>query len=133
MNWTRVALAGASAGVVSWIVGFVLHGIVMAETYKRLSQVYTQIPSNPMWFLVVAVAISLMSAHLFARTRAHWAAGPKGGLTYGFCLGLVLFFQRFYDPLVIDGYPYYLAWCQGGIAMIECLLAGAVLGAVIKE
>jgi hypothetical protein len=45
----------------------------------------------------------------------------------------VVFFQRFYDPMVIDGYPYYLAWCQGGISMIDSLLAGAVLGAVIKS
>ena len=69
-----------------------------------------------------------MAALLFARTRGSWAAGWKGGLTFGFFLGLVLFFQRFYDPLVIDGYPYYLSWCQGGINMINSLLAGAVPG-----
>ena len=69
-----------------------------------------------------------MAALLFARTRGSWAAGWKGGLSFGLFLGLVLFFQRFYDPLVIDGYPYYLSWCQGGISMIDSLLAGAVIG-----
>jgi hypothetical protein len=133
MNWTRIALAGVAAGLVTWISDFVLHGMVMRSTYMGLSQVFTQTESNPAWFLLIAVTICVMAALLFARTRGSWAAGWKGGLTFGFFLGLVIFFQRFYDPLVVDGYPYYLAWCQGGISMIDSLLAGAVLGAVIKS
>jgi hypothetical protein len=133
MNWTRIGLAGVSAGIVTWISDFVLHGIVMSATYQRLSQVYTQTQSNPALFLVVAVAIGLMAALLFARTRGSWAAGWKGGLSFGLFLGLVLFFQRFYDPLVIDGFPYYLSWCQGGISMIDSLLAGATIGCVMKS
>jgi hypothetical protein len=133
MSWTRIALAGAAAGVVTWISDFVLHGMVMAATYQRLSQVYSQTPANPAKFLAVSVVICFTAALLFARTRGSWAAGWRGGLRFGFFLGLVLFFQRFYDPMVIDGYPYYLAWCQGGISMITSLLAGAVLGAVIKS
>jgi hypothetical protein len=132
MNWTRIALAGVSAGIVTWISDFVLHGIVMGPTYMRLTQVYTQTQANPALFLAVSLAICVMAALLFARTRGSWAAGWRGGLSFGLFLGLVLFFQRFYDPLVVDGYPYYLAWCQGGISMIDSLLAGAVVGTVIK-
>jgi hypothetical protein len=133
MNWTRIFLGGGAAGVVTWFADFVLHGIVMAPTYKRLSQVYTQTESNPAWFLLISVSICVTIAILFARTRASWPAGIKGGLTFGCFLGLVIFFQRFYDPLVIDGFPYYLAWCQGGISMIDSLLAGAVIGSIIKS
>jgi len=133
MNWTRIALAGAAAGLVTWIADFVQHGVVMAATYKRLSTVYSQTEVNPAWFLLVSFFICLMAALFFARTRASWAAGWKGGLSFGFFLGLVIFFQRFYDPMVIDGYPYYLAWCQGGISMIDSLLAGAVIGSILKS
>jgi hypothetical protein len=133
MNWTRIALAGAAAGLVTWISDFVQHGVVMAPTYKRLSTVYSQTAVNPAWFLLVSFFICVMAAVLFARTRESWAAGWKGGLTFGFFLGLVIFFQRFYDPMVIDGYPYYLAWCQGGISMVDSLLAGAVIGSIVKS
>ena len=133
MNWTRIALAGAAAGLVTWISDFVQHGVVMAPTYKRLSTVYSQTEVNPAWFLLVSFFICLMAAVLFARTRASWAGGWKGGLSFGFFLGLVMFFQRFYDPMVIDGYPYYLAWCQGGISMIDSLLAGVVIGSILKS
>ena len=133
MNWTRIGLAGVAAGFATWISDFVLHGMVMSATYMRLSEVFTQTAANPAWFLLIAVTMSVMAALLFTKTRGSWAAGWKGGLTFGFFLGLVIFFQRFYDPLVIDGYPYYLAWCQGGISMIDSLLAGAVLGSIIKS
>ena len=132
MNWTRIALAGLAAGVVTWISDFVLHGMVMGPTYQRLSQVFSQTQANPAWFLLVSFTICFMAALLFARTRGNWAHGWKGGLAFGFYLGLVVFFQRFYDPLVIDGYPYYLSWCQGGISMIDSLLAGAVIGSIVR-
>jgi hypothetical protein len=132
MNWTRIALAGVAAGVATTVSDFVLHGVVMAPTYQRLSQVFSQTQANPGWFVLVAVVICFTAALLFARTRGSWAAGWKGGLTFGFFLGLVLFFQGFYDPLVLDGFPYYLSWCQGGIAMIDSLLAGAVIGSILK-
>ena len=132
MNWGRIALAGVAAGIVTTVSDFVLHGVVMAPTYQRLSQVFSQTQANPAWFVLVAVTICVTAALLFARTRGSWAGGWKGGLTFGFFLGLVLFFQGFYDPLVLDGFPYYLSWCQGGIAMIDSLLAGAVIGAVLK-
>jgi hypothetical protein len=133
MNWTRIALAGLAAGVVTWISDFVLHGMVMGPTYMRLDEVYTQTAANPAWFLLISFTIALMAALLFARSRGSWAPGWKGGLTFGFFLGLVIFFQRFFDPLVIEGFPYYLAWCQGGISMIDSLLAGAVIGAIVKS
>ena len=132
MNWTRIALAGVAAGIVTWISDFVLHGIVMAPTYRRLSQVYSQTQANPAWFLLIAFTICFMAALLFARTRGSWAPGWMGGLRFGLFLGLVLFFQGFYNPLVIDGFPYYLSWCQGGISMIDSLLAGAVIGSIVK-
>ena len=133
MNWKKIVLGGLAGGVVAWLADGVLHGVVMVKTYTRLNQVFTQTEANPLWFLLINVAISVSMAALFARTRSGWAAGVKGGLTFGLFAGALLFFQFFFDPLVIDGFPYYLAWCEGGMAMIDALLIGSVLGAVIKS
>ena len=131
MNWTRIAMAGVAAGVATWLVDFVQHGVIMAPTYKSLGSLFA-VTANPAWFLVVAITICFMAALLFARTRGSWAAGWKGGATFGFFLGLVVFFQSFYAPLMLDGYPYYLAWCEGGMSMIDSVVAGAVIGALVK-
>ena len=131
MNWQKALLAGVVAGVVMSFAEFVLHGQIMANTYAKYP-VFTQEQANPLHFLLVAVCISIFAAILFAKTRRCWADGFQGGATYGLFLGLVFFFVRFYDAMVYEGYPYYLAWCQGGINLIVVVIAGAVMGAVYK-
>jgi hypothetical protein len=133
MNWTHVLRAGVVAGIVTNLADFVMHGMIMANTYVKYSQVFSQTQANPLWFLLVALCLGISAAILFGKSRASWAPGWKGGATFGFFLGLVGFWTGFYNPLVIDGFPYYLCWCWGGITMIDSLLAGCVLGAMIKR
>jgi len=132
MNWTRIVLGALAAGIATTAVDFVQHGIILAPTYERLNQVFSQTQANPVWFAVIAVTICFFAALLFAKTRGSWAPGWNGGLAFGFFLGLVGFFHGFYDPLVIDGFPYYLSWCQGGAVLIDSVVAGTILGAVVK-
>jgi hypothetical protein len=133
MNWGRVLTAGVVAGVVVNLVDFVLHGVIMAETYKKYDTVFTQTQANPAYFFAAAIAIGIFVAILFAKTRASWAEGWKGGMTFGLWFGLATFFFNFYSPLVIADFPYYLAWCWGGIGLIDSLVGGSVIGAIIKR
>ncbi|MBP9826600.1 MAG: hypothetical protein KBF21_20395 [Thermoanaerobaculia bacterium] len=133
MNWTRIVLGGVVAGIVTNLVGFVMHGILLADTYKRYSEVFTQTEANPAKFFAVSIALSLGVAILFARTRPSWAAGWKGGATFGLFFGCAQLFVNFYNPLVIAGFPYYLGWCWGGIEVILGVVRGAVLGALIPR
>jgi len=133
MNWTRVVLGGVVAGVVVWLADFVMHGILLADTYTRYPEVFTQEQANPLSFLAISAAIGLLVAVFFAKSRASWGEGWKGGATFGFYLGLAAYFMNFYYPLVIDGFPYYLAWCWGGVGVIDSVVGGAVLGALIPK
>ena len=132
MNWGRIGLAGVAAGVVAWLVSFVLHGVIMAGTYAKYP-VFIQEDGNPFWFLLVGVCIGVPYAILFAKTRKCWGSGLAAGATFGFVVGLVLFFQDFYLPLVVVGFPYYLGWCWGGINLIVSVVYGAVVGLLYKE
>jgi hypothetical protein len=133
MNWTRVLVGGLAAGFVTNLLDFVLHGLLLAPTYERLSEVFTQEQANPLWFLVNSLVIGVLVAVLFGKSRASWAPGWKGGVAFGLLFGLATFFLNHYHPLVIDGFPYYLAWCWGGVGLIDSLVAGAILGAVIRR
>ena len=133
MNWMRILLGGIVAGIVGWLADFVMHGVILGDTYKKYSQVFTQTEANPLYFLAISIALWTMTAILFAKTRASWAEGWKGGAAFGFFLGLAVFFSNFYYPLVIDGFPYYLGWCWGGVATICAILGGGALGAVVKR
>ena len=105
MNWTRVLIAGVAAGIATNLADFAMHGVIMANTYKKYTEVFSQTPANPLWFLAVALCLSLSAAVLFAKTRSSWAAGWTGGATFGFFLGLVGFWPGFYQSLTIDGFP----------------------------
>ena len=135
MNSKKALIAGVVGGIVLWIAGFVLHGLIMGSTYMKYTEVFSQEeePMNMFWFLVIALGIAIVAAFLFAKTRDCWAEGIGGGVTFGLFLGLFSFFPQFYNSLIYEGFPYYLGWCWGGISMIEMLILGAVLAAVYKQ
>ena len=133
MNWTKIVGGGVVAGIAVSLVNYLLHGRIMADTYAKHANVFSQEPANPVWFFVVAIVIAIFFTILFAKTRSCWAEGAKGGMVYGFWLGMVAFFGNFYYPLVIDGFPYHLAWCHGGIDLIGAIVGGAVIGLIIKR
>jgi hypothetical protein len=132
VNWTKAIIAGVVGGVVVNIADFVMHGMIMSNTYMKYA-VFTQEEANPLHFFLVAIVIGIASAVFFAKTRGSWPLGIKGGVIFGVFLGFVLFFRSFYNPLVLEGFPYYLSWCWGGITMIDSVILGAVLGAMYKS
>ena len=132
MNWTKIVIAGVAGGVAMNLADWLTHGFIMRDTYMGLPEVFTQEEANPGFFFLVAVCMALAAAFLYAKTHGCWAGGLKGGVVFGLCLGLVLFFVPFYNSLVIDGFPYYLAWCQGGMNLIALVVAGAVIGLIYK-
>jgi len=133
MNWGRIIGGGVAAGIVTWLADGFMHGYLLADAYKRYSEAFSQEPTPLTTFLAVSVVVGIFTAVLFGKSRGSWGAGAKGGATFGLYLGLAYFFMNFYMPLVIDGFPYYLAWCHGGIGLIDGVLAGAVLGAIIPK
>ena len=133
MNWTKIFGGGVAAGIAVSLVDYLLHGVIMAATYEKYSDVFSQEPANPVWFFVVTITIGIFFTIVFAKTRNCWAEGVKGGMVYGFWIGMIAFFTNFYDPLVIAGFPYYLAWCHGGIGLIGIVVGGAVIGLIIKR
>lgn len=134
MNWSKVVIIGVVGGIVTWLYNFLMHGIIMSGAYAG-NAVFVQPEdgSNPLWFLLVQVCTGIMAALLFVKTRSVWSDGFKGGATFGFFLGLVAFFPQFINPLVIQGFEYHLAWCWGGIVLIEMVVFGMVAGLILKS
>ncbi len=131
MNMKKALVIGMAGGVVLWLYNFVMHGVIMANTYMG-NPVFRQDPSNPLWFLLIEVCMASAWAMIFVKTRSAWADGPMGGATLGFLGGLIGFFAQFINPLVISDFPYYLAWCWGGIVLIGWVLLGVVAGMMYK-
>lgn len=133
MNWTRVVLAGIAGGIVTNVCEFVVHGVLMKDTYTSRPEVFEQTEANPLFFLLIAIATALVMAVLWAKTRSCWPRGVKGGATLGFFVGLFLFLANFYYSLVIADFPYYLSWCWGTSSLIFAMITGSVVALVYKD
>lgn len=132
MNWGKVAMAGVASGIAVSVYNFLVHGMIMAATYEKYA-VFTKEEANPIYFVFIAVVIGLCVAAFFAKTRKCWDDGPMGGVVFGCWLGIAVFFAGFINPLVLEGFPYFLSWCWGTIYLIQYVLYGAVCGAIIKK
>ncbi len=132
MNWIKAVIAGAVGGIVVNIYSGLVHGFIMGSTYQKYAVFAQEMPSM-FWFFLVSIMVGIMGAILFAKTRGSWDAGLKGGMMFGFFLGLVAFFAQFYNTLVIKEFPYFLSWCWGGITLIGWVIYGAVFGLLYKE
>ena len=133
MNWSKAIIAGIVGGIVMTLADYVMHGVIMKNTYMKYSEVFRQDDAGVHYFFFVGIMVSIMAAILFGKTRSAWADGVTGGITFGFLLGMVLFFTRFYQSLTLEGFPYYLNWCSGGMAVIAFVVLGAVLGLMMKK
>ena len=136
MNWGRAIGAGLAAGFVQNIANFVMHGLVLGGMYLD-QPVFVQEPDNMamqiVWFLVIALVLGVVASLLFASSRQSWQPGAKGGLHFGVLLGAVVGFQQFYLTLVVNDFPYHVAWLWLAVDVISFGIGGMVLGAVYKR
>lgn len=131
MNWIKVLITGFVGGVVIWLYNFLMHGLIMAKTYKKY-EIFRD-DASPVFYVLAFVFIAIAGALLFAKSRGSWADGVKGGITFGFFVGLIIFFSQFMNVLMYKGFPYHLSWCWGGIELIGWMVFGAVAGLLIKK
>ena len=136
MNWGRAIGAGLAAGFVQNIANFVMHGLVLGGMYLG-QPAFVQEPENMamqiVWFLVIALVLGVVASLLFASSRQSWQPGMKGGLHFGVLLGAVVGFQQFYLTLVVNDFPYHVAWLWLAVDVISFGIGGIVLGAVYKR
>lgn len=136
MNWGRAIGAGLAAGFVQNIANFVMHGLVLGGMYLD-QPAFVQEPENMamqiVWFLVIALVLGVVASLLFASSQQSWQPGVKGGLHFGVLLGAVVGFQQFYLTLVVNDFPYHVAWLWLAVDVISFGIGGMVLGAVYKR
>jgi len=135
MNWSKTLIGGVVGGISLFIANFVLHGLILGNTYMKYPEVFDQEENaaNYVWFTVVCLVLGILAAILFAKTRESWADGLKGGVVAGMWAGALVGATNFFDSLVILGFPYYLAWCHFGSDVIAFALAGAGIALVVKK
>jgi hypothetical protein len=128
----RILLA-TLAIFVSWqILDFVIHSLILAKMYEETASLWR--PMEEMKWTSMYIQ-SLISAFFFTAIYA-WLIRPKNmknALTFGLLFGLVTGASMGYGTYAVMPIPYFLAfgWFLGGT--VECVVAGLLLGLIVKD
>jgi len=130
----RFWMAFAAVYVSFHLLGFLLHGVMLADTYKALAAVWRPEAEMQakMWVMFANSAVYLfLFCYIF--TRGYENKGIMEGLRYGGLMGLFVSIMTAYDSYVIYPVPYslVLTWFVSGVVIYVVL--GAVLASIYKR
>lgn len=119
--------------IVWQVIGFVVHGIMLEDTYANMWQVFrprTQM-DGMMWMMFLSSALYLL-LFCYIFTKGYEARGIGEGARFGLLMGLFMAI-----PMSINQYVLYpltsniaLIWFVTGV--ISFVIAGAVFAAIYK-
>ncbi len=135
MKEGRFWLAVAVGGVVMNVLDFILQEVLFAgPVYQRYAGVFRQEPSLMPFYILGDFVAVLVIAWFYLRVRGSFASGIKGGALFGFYVGIVMSFPMFHFlHLLIEGFPYWVAWVMTVYGVCWGVILGAVLGKLMEQ
>ena len=132
MDWSKAAIAGFAAGIVRAVYDYIMYCIIMRGVYHTYDAVFRQ-EANFVLYPVIEILIAILAGLFFAKSYSAWRPGVKGGLAFGFWMGIITSSTTFFIPLVFKGFPYFLTWCWASTGFLGWLIFGAVVAVIYRE
>ncbi|MGH8196439.1 MAG: hypothetical protein ACREQ8_18895 [Woeseiaceae bacterium] len=119
--------------IVWQLIGFVVHGIMLEDTYANMWQVFRPEGemNSMMWMMFLSSALYLL-LFCYIFTKGYEGKGVGEGLRYGLLMGLFMAIPMSIDQYVVYPVPSNLAviWFLSGV--ISFMIAGAIFAAIYK-
>ncbi len=135
MNWKRVILCGALAGVVM-IVGELVTAALLRDQYiaamRMLGRTATMAPGGVATSLLITLGVGIFAVWLYAAIRPRFGPGPKTAVIAGFATWLLQGSSnlRFASEGLI---PWSLLGYSGPIALVEFIVATLIGAWLYRE
>jgi hypothetical protein len=119
--------------IVWQVIGFVVHGVMLADTYTNMWQVFRPEAevNSMMWLMFVSSAFYLL-LFCYIFTKGYEGKGIGEGLRFGLLMGLFMSI-----PMALDQYALYpissniaVIWFVSGL--LSFMIVGAVFAAIYK-
>lgn len=128
----RIVGAILAVFVVWGVCDFVIHGVILKETYEQTAQFWRPMAEMRMGLMRL---VTLISAAAFVLIYAKFVSEKslKRAVLYGLLMGVGYGVSMGYGTYAVMPIPYKLAfvWCHG--TLIECVLGGLVTGLIVKN
>jgi len=128
----RILLAIVTIFITWSILDFVIHGVLLQATYEATSALWRPMEEMKMGLMYL---VTLLFTGCFVLIYAllvsdkSMVAGIKYGVLFGLAMGVSMGFGSYsYMPI-----PYTLAFTWFAGTLVESILAGAIVGAIVKQ
>lgn len=127
----RFILAVVAIFAVWSLLDFVIHGVILGATYQATAQLWRPMDQMKMGLMYVVTGIGAAAFVGLYAVLAH-PKSIKTGLIYGLLFGVATGFPMGFGTYSVMPVPFFLAivWFLG--ALLEMVVGGAIVGAVIK-
>jgi len=118
---------------ITWsVLDFILHGMLLRPTYEATASLWrpmNEINMPLMYFVTLVFTVCFVLIYRLMVGQKSLASGVKFGALFGLATGISMGFGSYsYMPI-----PLTLAWSWFFGAWIEAIVAGAIVGAIMKS
>ncbi|OGT88980.1 MAG: hypothetical protein A2286_00565 [Gammaproteobacteria bacterium RIFOXYA12_FULL_61_12] len=130
---TKRAILAVAAIFIAWsLLDFLLHGLLLQSTYAATAHLWRPMDAMnmPLMYLVtLLVAAAFVAIYLWLVEPKSLGTGIRLGLLFGLATGISMGFGSYsYMPI-----PVSLAWSWFLGTLVECAVAGAIAGWLIRR
>jgi hypothetical protein len=130
----RFWMAFVTCWVVSQVLGYLIHGLWLSDTYKSLADVWRPESEmqSMMWVMMLTAAV-LVFAFCYIFTKGYEGKGVMEGVRYGLWIALLCAIPQAFDGFVIYPIPLSLSvkWAAAGVVYFVVL--GAIVASIYKR
>jgi hypothetical protein len=119
--------------LIAWAVtDFLIHNVLLMSSYAATSELWRPLEEMKMWLIYVVEIITIIALIVMYDKlvdRKAFANGILFGLLFGIAAGI----GKGYGTYAVQPLPYSMAliWFLGTV--VQAVLAGAIIGAMVKE
>ena len=134
MNWSRFTLATLAVFVVSTLLNFVIHGVLLKPAYMNsedLMRTPADSQAHAVFLLVGFLFFSIGFVWIYTAgvNPTHWVSQ---GVHYGVLVWLVASVSRYFIYYAIQPWPMQVVLEQIGLELIMSLILGVLVAAIYR-
>ena len=133
MNVKRFWLSCGAVYIVAQVLGFLIHNVLLAETYLSLAEVWrpeAEMMSKMGLMFLTSAVWTVLFCYIF--TRGYEGKGAMEGIRYGLLIGLFFGIPFSYESWVIYPIPLGLAHVWAISTVFTCAVYGLVAALVYR-
>lgn len=128
----RTVLAIIAVFIAWSVLDFIIHGMLLQSSYEATAQLWRpmeEMKMSLMYFVTFLFTATFVLIYALLISEKSLASGLKFGTLFGIAIGLSMGFGS-YSSMPI---PLMLAWSWFFGSLIEALVAGVIVGAIVKS